>query len=333
MSILGGSAGIVIPSNSVESWYYYVTVDDAAGTGPVGNPSVDGSMYFTVSVTDNDAPQITNIVATPPSQLINSYINITATITDNINLNTIKVDITGPAGFSPVNTSMLLQSGNDYYYDSNIYSVVGIYSYHIWAKDSSNNGIRSADYQFEIFAELQITSLKTGWNFFSLPFNLTTPKTNLFVMSGSTRYTWGQAVSNNIIVDAIYNWTKSTQSYDITNTLLPGEGYWMYAYSDCDLWATNLTPMITNDFITLLKDDWNTIGVPIGSTVSKTNLIVNYLGTDYTWADAVMNGYVMNDIFGWQRTVPQQYIIAYNLEPGYCYWIYAYVDCTLKWTI
>ena len=49
-SILSGTADIVIPSDSVEDWYYYVTVDDAAGNGPVGNPSSDGSIYYTIDV-------------------------------------------------------------------------------------------------------------------------------------------------------------------------------------------------------------------------------------------------------------------------------------------
>ncbi|MBE3137249.1 MAG: hypothetical protein IMZ43_07675, partial [Thermoplasmata archaeon] len=282
-------------------------------------------------VIDNDPPVITNIDATPQSQLINGYVKLKATVTDNINVNTVKVNITGPVGFTPINTSMTLESGNNYYYNQS-YSIVGTYNYNIWTKDTSNNGIKSSLYQFEIFAELQITTLKTGWNFVSLPFNLTIPKTNLFIISGGTRYTWSHAVTDNIILTSIYNWTRSKQNYNITNTLYPGEGYWMYAYSDCALWATNLTPMITNDFITQLKHNWSTVGVPIGSSVSKNNLIVSYGGSDYNWTEAVAAGLVVKDIFGWTRTVPQGYFIADVLDPGYCYWIYAYVDCTLKRT-
>jgi hypothetical protein len=49
-SILSGSANLPLPAGSNESWYYYVTVNDAAGNGPVGNPSVDGSSYYTIKV-------------------------------------------------------------------------------------------------------------------------------------------------------------------------------------------------------------------------------------------------------------------------------------------
>ena len=53
-SIISGSADIEIPSALVEDWYYYVTVDDAAGNGPVGDPSADGSVYYTISVSEEE---------------------------------------------------------------------------------------------------------------------------------------------------------------------------------------------------------------------------------------------------------------------------------------
>ena len=334
MSILSGSAGILIPEYSVESWYYYVTVDDAAGTGPVGKPSTDGSTHFTITVSDNDPPQISAITATPAAQLTDNHVNITGTITDNININIVKVNISGPAGFTVLNATMFHKTGSNTYYYNQSYSIVGTYTYYLWARDTNNNGKQSSSYQFEIFGELQITTLRTSWNFVSLPFNLTTPKTNLFVvLSNSTRWTWGQAVFHHYVYDAIYNWTRKTQGYDTPTSLLPGEGYWVYSYNDnVQLWATNLTPIVTTPYITQLKSLWNVIGVPLGSSVSKDSLVVTYNGVDYSWADAVANGYVMKDIFGWTRTAPQSYFLASTLDPGYSYWLYAYTSCTLKRT-
>jgi hypothetical protein len=49
-SILSGYATISIPSTAIQNYYYYVTVNDAAGNGPVGDPSTDGSMYYTIAV-------------------------------------------------------------------------------------------------------------------------------------------------------------------------------------------------------------------------------------------------------------------------------------------
>jgi len=49
-SILSGSADIYIPPGTTSNYYYYVTVDDAAGNGPVGKPSLDGSLYYTITI-------------------------------------------------------------------------------------------------------------------------------------------------------------------------------------------------------------------------------------------------------------------------------------------
>jgi hypothetical protein len=55
-SILQGSAAIMIPSSATSNYYYYVTVDDAAGNGPVGDPSVDGTRYYTITVIPGGGP-------------------------------------------------------------------------------------------------------------------------------------------------------------------------------------------------------------------------------------------------------------------------------------
>ncbi|MBE3121458.1 MAG: hypothetical protein IMZ58_04525 [Thermoplasmata archaeon] len=49
-TILSGYANIPIPSSETSNYYYYVTVDDAAGNGPVGDPSVDGTSFYTITV-------------------------------------------------------------------------------------------------------------------------------------------------------------------------------------------------------------------------------------------------------------------------------------------
>jgi len=49
-SILDGTSDITIPSNSDDDWYYYIVIDDEAGNGPIGDPSTDGSLYYTITV-------------------------------------------------------------------------------------------------------------------------------------------------------------------------------------------------------------------------------------------------------------------------------------------
>ena len=53
-TILNGSVNIAIPSTATKNYYYYVTIDDAAGNGPVGSPSNDGSLYYIITIQPND---------------------------------------------------------------------------------------------------------------------------------------------------------------------------------------------------------------------------------------------------------------------------------------
>ncbi|MFO7677724.1 MAG: Ig-like domain-containing protein [Thermoplasmatota archaeon] len=61
-SIIGGSYDINIPRNILENWQYYIVVYDKAGTGPIGNPSIDGNIYYTITVAMADDEQIVHTV-------------------------------------------------------------------------------------------------------------------------------------------------------------------------------------------------------------------------------------------------------------------------------
>jgi len=309
-------------ADSLSDMTYTITVTDTSSR------TCTGSLTH-VAVTDNDPPLLSAIGATPTTQIVNGNVKISATVTDNINVNTVHASISGPAGFTPVDAVMTLETGNTYSYEQ-AYTIVGTYDYTVWAKDTSNNQATSANYQFNIYAELQITTTLAGWNFFSLPFNQTVTKANLFVKVGASRYTWAEAVTAGIVMNRMYDWLRTDQKYDdydITS-LVPGHGYWMYSFQGCEIWATGLNPFQDTPYITLLKVGWNIVGVPHDQAVNKADLIVTYSGTDYTWANA--GDYVMKDIFGWQRTTPQQYLLSTTLSPGESYWIYAYTECTLR---
>jgi hypothetical protein len=102
----------------------------------------------------------------------------------------------------------------------------------------------------------------------------------------------------------------------------------MYAYSDCTLWITSNTSN-NDDYITSLLEEWNLVGLPYDTLVSKDNLTVSYNGTDYTWQQAVDNGTILDFIYGW-NTTSQNYVSTDVLNPGDGYWMYAYEACILK---
>ncbi|MEW6069036.1 MAG: right-handed parallel beta-helix repeat-containing protein [Candidatus Thermoplasmatota archaeon] len=101
-------------------------------------------------VLDTERPRISNVQAIPEMQEVYGYVNITCTVTDNIAVNIVKIAITGPTGFTPVNITMTNIPGTNNYYHNTTYSVLGTYSYFIWANDTSNNKNTSATYTFVI---------------------------------------------------------------------------------------------------------------------------------------------------------------------------------------
>jgi len=148
-TILTGTAEVDIPLDTIETWHYYITIDDAAGNGPIGNPSTDGTTYYTITVTDNDAPEITNIMATPEHLTEPGDINITCDVTDNINVAEVRVIIEGPAGFTPVDATMNPLAADSFFYNES-YTHGGTYTYHIWAIDDQGNTVISENYTFSL---------------------------------------------------------------------------------------------------------------------------------------------------------------------------------------
>ena len=105
---------------------------------------------------------------------------------------------------------------------------------------------------------------------------------------------------------------------------VPGYGYWIYAYADCEIRAKNIS-VAPDDYITDLEAGWNIVGVPQDQPVEKDDLLVN----NVSWDIAVGNGWISDFVFGWSRS-GQSYNFADTFMPGYAYWMYSYQPCTLK---
>jgi hypothetical protein len=81
--------------------------------------------------------------------------------------------------------------------------------------------------------------------------------------------------------------------------------------------------------ITDLLENWNLIGVPFDQSVSLEEIIVEYNGTEYTWAEAtnLTNNIVDPNVFGWTG---ETYVIVSIIDTYDGYWLYSYKECTLK---
>jgi hypothetical protein len=78
-------------------------------------------------------------------------------VTDNVAVSIVKINITGPAGFSPINNTMIrIGNTNNYYYNLT-YSIAGEYSYYVWVNDTSANENKSIEYHFTIMPTVTTT--------------------------------------------------------------------------------------------------------------------------------------------------------------------------------
>jgi len=116
--------------------------------------SASGSIWEFETIEDTAAPEISNIVTTTSSPLDTDssygWINITCTVTDNVAVDEVYLNITNPDG-SYTNVSMNVGAGNTYYYNSSTtFSTYGNYSYFIWANDTINNAAISSNNDFSM---------------------------------------------------------------------------------------------------------------------------------------------------------------------------------------
>jgi hypothetical protein len=115
---------------------------------------------------DTSPPVLSDINDYPDPQVVDGFVNISLTATDETTIDSVYVDITGPAGFNPVNVTMASCGSNQRYYYAN-YSVIGNYTYFIWANDTIGHSVKSSIYTFSIlndsYQSLDI-NLNSGWN-------------------------------------------------------------------------------------------------------------------------------------------------------------------------
>jgi RHS repeat-associated protein len=87
-------------------------------------------------------------------------------------------------------------------------------------------------------------------------------------------------------------------------------------------------PVSTTLYITSLLYRWNFISLPFNQSVDKTNLLIKYNGSEYSWQEAINQSLVLGFIYEWNR-IGQRYELIDTLNPGHGYWVYAYHDCEL----
>ena len=95
---------------------------------------------------DTTLPEISNERALPDPQEVNDYVNISAIVTDNVDVDSVRVEITDPNDDLVGNFSMSYDFLTNRYYHNRVYDIVGVYQFIIWASDTSDNWESESDY-------------------------------------------------------------------------------------------------------------------------------------------------------------------------------------------
>ena len=115
-----------------------------------GNESVNAA--FTLNA--NQPPTITSypMYLMPVYGLIQVFdLYQSCNVTDNVSVGDVRINITGPVGFTPINNSMTNISSHHYYYEDDNVSVSGTYEFYIWAVDTLGSSVRSNTYYMLVF--------------------------------------------------------------------------------------------------------------------------------------------------------------------------------------
>jgi len=133
---------ITLDQNSISDLSYDFYAQDSYGNG-------NSTSISTVTVLDNDRPEISNIQASPSTQEVDGYVNISAEVTDNIAVNEVFLNITYPdTGYQ--NISITSNVSKNIYYCNKSFGQYGTHYYFIFANDQNSNKLTSATNSFII---------------------------------------------------------------------------------------------------------------------------------------------------------------------------------------
>lgn len=168
----------------------------------------------------------------------------------------------------------------------------------------------------------------SGWHLISFPVNTTIDLSEITVSYNDIYYSWSEAVANNYVNNFLFGWNSTKQSYEITTLIEEGKGYWCYLYED-DVNIILNSSYNPNPYTTVFTN-WNLLGYSLNQNISLNNIIVEYSEMNYSWIDAVSNGFVSQFVFGWD-SVNQQYYLADELNPKEAYWLFSFEPCSLRY--
>jgi hypothetical protein len=109
-------------------------------------------------ITATYKPVITNIIASPPTQIMGGNVNISCSVTAPSGIDSVWVNITLPGG-GYINQSMIFDAGDTWFFDG-VYIQEGVYQFVIWANSTFSAWSQSSIFQFSIINQPPSLSLE-----------------------------------------------------------------------------------------------------------------------------------------------------------------------------
>ncbi|RLF29717.1 MAG: hypothetical protein DRN05_01050 [Thermoplasmata archaeon] len=249
-------------------------------TGSDNNNDGLGDTPYTIYAGNQDqhplldiiSPEINNIIVTPSKQKTGGHINISATITDNVEIKTVHLLITYPND-QTINLSITQNKTGNTYYCNKTYTSVGTYSIYIAASDTGNNWKNSSYENFEITEGTPPTivdnSDKTGSPSGKYTFNVTVTDDmdNAKNLTVKVYWTHGKLSGNHLLINTNKNFFEWTITLDSTTDNLR---YYLYAN---DSWGN--TAITEQKNITIIDKE------PPHITINKHQLYTNISPNTY----------------------------------------------------
>ncbi|MFQ5872918.1 MAG: Ig-like domain-containing protein, partial [Dehalococcoidia bacterium] len=123
---------------------------------PGGNEARTDLYSISVSGSDAVPPTISSVNVDPPVQDVSLPTNISASVTDNVGIGAVYLNVTDPFGATVGNFSMTKLGVTSTYFAEGTYTVLGNYTFIIWAFDLVGNSA-SASGSFDIIDSLPPT--------------------------------------------------------------------------------------------------------------------------------------------------------------------------------
>jgi hypothetical protein len=212
----------------------------------------------TITVIDNDSPGVNGIAASPSTQEIGGFVNISGEVTDNIGVDEVFLNITYPDS-SYENISITSNVSNDIYYCNKTYNQYGTHYYNLWATDQANNFVTSSTDTFFI-------------GDFSAPVISNIDITTSNPLDTDPSYGWinisCQAVDNVAVTQVYLNITNPDGTWNNLSMISAGSNYYYLnsstAFSDVEnysyyIWAidNDLNNQSSTSFLFSMPPNWD----------------------------------------------------------------------------